>query len=541
MPNASKSLAIILILSFLSISLFAQPAAFQDTIAAIGQLFKDWNTQTPGGVLTIARKGKIIYNQAFGMADLEHHIANTTETIFEAGSVSKQFTTTAIFLLALEGKLSLDNDVRKYVPELPDYGDKITIRHMIHHISGLRDWGSVASISGWDRGKRVHTHAHVLKILSRQKALNFTPGDQYSYCNSGYNLMAVIVDRVSGMPFAEFCKTRIFEPMNMHDTQWRDDYRKIVSHRSIAYSRSNGVYLQDMPFEMVHGNGGLLTTTADLVKWNTHYKTPIIGGKKLVAMQMMQGKLNNGVTITYAGGIVVNKYNDFTEISHSGATAGYRAWLAYYPEQEISIAFLSNEGNVNPTRVGAQVAEIFLGKRESDRPMLDTIVSDEKSLQAKAGLYKSLRNDDIIELEIKNGLLHEKEGRVLQATRENTFFSGSNRLEFADNSFVLYNTDGDSATYVKKEPFLPSEKELQLFTGTYDSYEADAIFTLDIKDGKLRSFRSPDTYFFLTPLYKDTFRANNGSLVEFKRDKANKINGFGYSIARASGVWFERR
>lgn len=239
-----KFLVISLVISLSSFYVHAQETSFQDTVATIDQLFKNWNTYTPGGVLTVSRKGEIIYNKAFGMADLEHHIANTTETIFEAGSVSKQFTTTAIFLLAMEGKLSLDDEVRKYIPELPDYGDKLTIRHMIHHISGLRDWGSVASISGWPRGTRVHTHAHVLEILSWQKALNFPPGDQYSYCNSGYNLQAIIVDRVSGMPFAEFCKQRIFEPMGMHNTQWRDDYRKIVPNRSIAYYQNNGVYRQ---------------------------------------------------------------------------------------------------------------------------------------------------------------------------------------------------------------------------------------------------------------------------------------------------------
>lgn len=540
MLKVYKSLSLALFISFLSVLTFAQKSTFQDTVAKIDQLFKDWNTHTPGGVLTVSRKGEIIYNKAFGMADLEHYIANTTETIFEAGSVSKQFTTTAIFLLAMEGKLSLDDEVRKYIPELPDYGDKLTIRHMIHHISGLRDWGSVASISGWPRGARVHTHAHVLKILSKQKALNFPPGDQYSYCNSGYNLMAIIVDRISGMPFAEFCKKRIFEPMGMHDTQWRDDYRKIVPNRSIAYYQNNGVYLQDMPFEMVHGNGGLLTTTADLVKWNTHYKNPVIGGEKLVNMQMQQGKLNNGVIISYAGGIVINNYNSFKEISHSGSTAGYRAWLAYYPEQDMSIAFLSNEGNVNPGRIGAQVAAIFLGERESDEPMLGTIVPDEKSLQAKAGLYRSLRSDDVVELEVKDGLLRERNGRVLQATKANTFFQGSNRLEFSDKKFIIYTPNGDSTTYVKKEPFKPTAQELQPFAGSYESDEADVIFKMDIKDGKLRGFRQPETYFFLTPLYKDTFRTNNGNLIEFKRDKASKINGFRYSISRASGVWFEK-
>ncbi len=530
-----------LLFLFVSLQLAAQPAAFQEQAEKIDQLFAEWNTDTPGGALLVTRGDAVLYNKAFGMADLEHHIANTPKTIFEAGSVSKQFTSTAIFLLAMEGKLSLDDDVRKYVPELPDYGEKITIRHMIHHISGLRDWGSVASISGWYRGARVHTHAHALEIMSRQKALNFPPGDQYSYCNSGYNLQAIIVSRVSGMSFAEFCKQRIFEPMGMHDTQWRDNFRRIVPDRSVAYAPRDGEYFQNMPFEDVHGNGGLLTTTADLAKWNTHYKNPVIGGNEMVKLQKKQGVLNDGTTIAYAGGIVIGDYNGMEQISHSGATAGYRAWLAYYPEPDVSIAFLSNDGSSNPSRIGMQVAEIVFGKSESDEPVLGTIVPDEKSLQAKVGLYRSKRSDDIIELEVKNGLLQQRNGRVWQATKENTFFRGGDRIEFAGDKFTRYEPNGYAEVYIKQATFKPNKEALQAFTGTYDSHEADVIFKLDLKDGKLRAFRQPDTYFFLTPLYKDVFRTNNGNLVEFKRDKNGKITGFGYSISRASGVWFARQ
>lgn len=530
-----------LLLLLLTFQLSAQLIVTKDVTQQIDQLFADWNTNTPGGVLTVVQKGNILYNKAFGMADLEHHIANTTETVFEAGSVSKQFTATAIFLLAMEGKLSLDDDVRKYVPELPDFGKTITIRHMIHHISGLRDWGSVAGISGWYRTMRVHTHAHVLEILARQKALNFPPGDQYSYCNSGYNLQAIIVARVSGMSFAEFCNKRIFEPMGMNDTQWRDNFRKIVSNRSIAYAKNNGTYFQEMPFEDVHGNGGLLTTTADLVKWNTHYKNLLIGGKKLVDLQMTPGVLNDGTKIYYAGGIVITDYNNFKEISHSGSTAAYRAWLAYYPEQDISIVFLSNDGSSNPSQIGAQVAEFILGKRENKEPMLGTIVPDAKTLQTKAGIYRSQRSDDIIELEIKNGLLQQVNGRIWQATKPNTFFVGNDRVEFNGDQFTRYESNGYAEVYTKKAAFKPSKEDLQAFTGTFDSYEADVIFKLEIKDGKLRAFRQPDDYFFLTPIYTDAFRTNNGNLVEFKRDTAGKITGFGYSIGRASNVWFARK
>src|SRR5690606_25352581 len=235
------------------------------------------------------RDGHDVLSRAYGMADLEHDIRNSPGTIFEAGSVSKQFTAAAILLLVEDGVLSLDDDVRKYVPELPDYGHTITLRHLLTHTSGLRDWGAVAAIAGWGRNVRTHTHDHVVDILSRQRALNFTPGAEYSYSNSGYNLLAVIVDRTSGMSFADFSRTRIFEPLGMTHTQWRDDYTRIVKGRSSAYGFEGGEWVIDRPIENVHGNGGLLTTVADLLTWNQALTTGAIGGARFGEMMVERG------------------------------------------------------------------------------------------------------------------------------------------------------------------------------------------------------------------------------------------------------------
>src|SRR5215218_4339574 len=228
--------------------------------AAVDSVFSRWTTSTPGCAVGVGANGTPVLERAYGMADLERDVPNAADTIFEAGSVSKQFTAAAVLLLARAGKLSLDDTVRKYVPELPDYGVPLTIRHMLTHTSGLRDWGELASIAGWPRGTRAHTHGHVLDIVSRQKALNFTPGTNWSYSNTGFNLAAMIVSRVSGQPFAQFSRERIFEPLGMTHTSWRDDYTRIVKHRAIAYESLADGYHEDMPFENVHGNGGLLTT-----------------------------------------------------------------------------------------------------------------------------------------------------------------------------------------------------------------------------------------------------------------------------------------
>lgn len=338
-----------------------QPADLADHVDAV---FARWDTdESAGCAAAITRDGRPVLARAYGMADLEHGIPNTSATIFEAGSVSKQFTAAAVVLLALDGALSLDDDVRRHVPELPDYGHTITIRHLLTHTSGLRDWGSVAAIGGWGRSARTHTHDHVVDILSRQRALNFTPGTEYSYSNSGYNLLAVIVDRVSGMPFAEFSRTRIFEPLGLHDTQWRDDYRRIVEDRSSAYAMRDGSWMIDRPIENVHGNGGLLTTVADLLVWNEALAAGTLGGQPFIDMMHQRGVLNDGRSIDYASGLFVGTLDDLREISHTGSTAGYRAFLARYPERRVGVAVLCNAGNVNPGQVGRSVARIVLAGR----------------------------------------------------------------------------------------------------------------------------------------------------------------------------------
>lgn len=512
-------------------------------------LFEDWNQDTPGGVLTVAEGGKIIYNKAFGRADLEHDVPNTTQTIFETGSVAKQFTATAILLLAADGKLALEDDVRKYVPEFPDYtknpayGQKpITIYHLLHHTSGLRDWGAIALMSGWERGTRVYTQAHVLNIICQQKGLNFPPGDQYGYSNSNYNLLAIIVERVSKETLEDFTRIRIFKPLGMYHTHWRNNFQMIIKNRAIAYNNGGNSYYTNMPFENAHGNGGLLTTTEDLLKWNAHYKNLRVGGKKLVQQQLQRGKLNNNLEIAYAAGLFIRPYIDILEISHGGFTAGYRAWLAYYPNQDVSVAYLSNDGSVNPETIGAKVAEIVLQKK-LQTSIGKTIPLRKSVLQPRIGRYKSVDNDEMFELELKNEKLRLKTGQVLLATAPNVFRWGANRMEFSkDQKLVtVYTGNGDSATYVRKEPFKPTLNELPQYLGIYYSEEAEVTMLIELHQKGLRAFVRPNHYFFLSPAYHDAFVNPSNMLFQFQRDQKGAITSFTLSTSRAQGIRFQKR
>lgn len=426
-----------------------QPA---DLTGRVDEVFARWSSAGSAGcAAAVSRDGRPVLMRAYGLADLEHDVPNTPATIFEAGSVSKQFTAAAIVLLALDGSLALDDDVRRHVPELPDYGHTITIRHLLTHTSGLRDWGSVAAIGGWGRGARTHTHDHVLDILSRQRALNFTPGAEYSYSNSGYNLLAIIVDRVSGMPFAEFSRTRIFEPLGLQNTQWRDDYRRIVEGRASAYAMRDGGWVIDRPIENVHGNGGLLTTVDDLLRWNEALAAGTLGGEAFVDMMHRQGVLNDGSSITYASGLVVGALDDVPEISHTGSTAGYRAFLARYPDQRIGVAVLCNASNVNPGQVGRAISRIALGGRtpapvatsaaassgRPERPQPPSI--GRETLEALAGEYYSPDVETALNVMVEGDdlvILRRPADRiVLRAIEENLFSAGAlGRVRFIRGS-----------------------------------------------------------------------------------------------------------
>jgi CubicO group peptidase (beta-lactamase class C family) len=346
-----------LLIAFPTLGRATQPA---DTSKVIDQIFASWTASEPGGTVLVARGTKIIYHKAYGLAELEHAQTNRLRSVYESGSISKQFTAAAILMLAKQGKVSLDADVRTYVPELPVYDTPITIRHLFYHTSGLKDWGVIAGVAGWPRTTRAYTQALAMDILLRQQSTNFPVGTAYNYSNSNYTLLTEIVQRVSGQTLAAFTEAHFFKPLGMQKTRWRDDFRAIVPLRSVAYMWTPQGYKQQMPFEDVHGHGGLLTTTEDLLTWNQQLTTDTLFGPELTAERLRMGTLTDGKPVYYAAGLSLGRVHGYAEISHSGATAAYRSWLAYYPDQRLTVIILSNNGRFNPLPVGRSVAEVYL-------------------------------------------------------------------------------------------------------------------------------------------------------------------------------------
>jgi CubicO group peptidase (beta-lactamase class C family) len=497
-----------------------------DRTAKIDALFSQFSASTPGCAVGVAENGAPVVQKGYGSADLEHDVPIGPETIFEAGSVSKQFTAAAMLLLVRDGKLSLDDPVRKYIPELPVYPpspSRPTIRHMLNHTSGLRDWGSVAAIAGWPRTTRVHTHAHVLEIVSQQRSLNFAPGERFSYSNTGFNLAAIIVSRVSGVPFTEFTRERIFKPLGMSHTSWRDDYTRVVKGRAIAYDKPqrDGSFHTDMPFENVYGNGGLLTTVGDLLKWNQNFMKPVVGDAAFVAEEQRSGTFNDGRPIGYGLGLYIGTHRGLPEVYHSGSTAGYRAFLTRFPEQQVSVAVLCNV-DTNATTLAHGVADVVLGGRLRDDPAIPPPPARE--LYDGAGLYRSELTGATTTL-----------GRDRMMLRERRWWLDGKGTATATDRF------GTVEKFVRVVPAHPNAQALAAFAGSYSSDEAGASFVATVEGQRLVLKQRPSTSILLAPLYADAFDAASLGTVIFHRAKDGHVTGFSVVQERVWDMPFVRK
>ncbi|HEY7568240.1 MAG TPA: serine hydrolase domain-containing protein, partial [Gemmatimonadaceae bacterium] len=521
------------------IALFASPLAAQlpaNAAERIDSIFATYATTTsPGCIVGVGQSGKQVYAKAYGMANLEYAVPLTTESISESGSVAKQFTAAALALLQLEGKLSIDDDIRKYLPEVPDFGQRITIRNLLTHTSGLRDQWAMWGLADRGPGSEVHTIPKVLDLVHRQRELNFPVGSEYLYSNTGYVLASVIVTRVSGMPFARFTQERLFRPLGMNHTQWRDDYRRIVPNRATAYSREGSGWVQDMPFTMVHGNGGLLTTVGDWLIWNDALDAGLLGKPELTRTLETQGKLTSGRTLDYALGLTITQARPgIREIGHGGSTAGYRTYLARYPEaNKLSVALLCNAGNANAAALARRVAAVMLpAAAVASADTTPSRVSSEERTRV-AGTYRNALTDDWFTMTAMGEGLQVAGyfGRVqLVSQSPGTYRAGASRQfrvepgEGAVRQIVVTTDEGDVATFEPiKRPEL-SAAQLAEYAGDYYSPELGSTMRIRVDSTRLLLRVSPDEELTLIPFYADGFRVGpTGATGRFVRDERGRI------------------
>jgi CubicO group peptidase (beta-lactamase class C family) len=446
----------------------------------IDEVFSEWDRPgSPGCALGVARRGGILYEKGYGIADLDHDVPITPSTVFDVGSVSKQFTAASLVLLSAREELSLDDDIRTYLPEIPDYGEPISIRHLIHHTSGMRDYLDVMSIVGWPYEDLI-TDQDIVGIVAQQGALNFQPGEEYEYSNSGYMMLGVIVKRVTGDSLGEFAAREIFSPLGMNSSMFYEDRTVIIPNRATGYARDDdGSVRQVHNYNFaVAGDGQLYTTVGDLLLWNENLERPRIGGSAFTEKMLTRGTLDNGESIDYAFGLSHGTRHGRATVSHTGSSWGFRAYLVRYPEQELSIAVLCNADEASPYELGGEVSQLFLAEND---PGVEPVESE-----------------------------------------------------------AQHSTEAEA----KEEAGAENQPDLTVYEGTYTCEELRASHVVVVERGRLairvQTERGEWPRYEFEPVKDGTFTGDGFELV-FKRDTRGEIQGFTLGTERARNFWFSRR
>ena len=505
-----------------------------------------------GCVAGLALSGAAPKIVARGQADLEHAAPLTPATIIETGSLAKQFTAAAVVLLAQDGKLSLDDDIRRVLPEMPDYGAPITIRHLLTHTSGLREQWSLMALTGNGPGAQVHTNAMILDLASRQKGLNFAPGSEFLYTNTNYVLAALIVERVSGTSLQAFTHQRLFQPLGMGHTQWREDFRTVVPGRAIAYAPTEAGFVANMPFTNVYGNGGLLTTIGDLLLWNAFLDKP----SALATALQTPGRLNTGAPLDYGLGLEITRDHGRRLVSHSGSTAGYKTWLGRYPDEGVSIALMCNNGGVDPVALGEGIAARGLAaaghapaQAAVSAPKAVAAAQAPKDLTPYQGLFRDPVSGDLVRLAAVGGQLI-----LTRASSQALTPLGHNRFQTADGGVIAFPRQGAGAAgfdltragvtraFVAVRPAADATT-LADYVGTYYSAELDTLITVARQGDALVMRQRFAVEWPLAPSFADAFttRLRGVTTFVFARDAQGKVTGFGAWAGGARNVAFVRR
>jgi CubicO group peptidase (beta-lactamase class C family) len=501
----------------------------------VDTVFAPWaGRATPGCAVGISRDGVLDYGRGYGMSNLEHDLPITPQSVFQAASIAKQFTAFAIGLLAQERRLSLGDDIRKYLPEMPDYRRTITIAHLVHHTSGLREQGQLLNLAGW-RNDDQYTEADILWALTKQRSLNFEPGAEIVYGNAAYTLLGVIVRRVSGKSLQEFAEERIFRPLGMAETRYVADHTEILPRRASAYApRAGGGWQISVP-----GSASLNTTVGDLLKWEQNLLDGRVGGRALMEWMRTSGKLNDGTATYYGGGLFLNDYRGLRMVSHDGADGGYRADALLFPDHRLAVVALCNGATIVPPDLTRKVAEVYLGDRMKDEtpPAVTLPVSE---LSELAGNYWSQLTDEVVRLEVKDGALRQvglpsalvpvgqgvfRPAESMHVWRFSRPDAGApHRLSIKD----FWPTTRD---FTRVTAPVPTAAAVSSFAGQYRSEEVDMTYTVRVANGKLAIRWPRRDEVVLDAVGGDRFVGSLGT-VSFTRGASREVDGLTISNRR---------
>ena len=545
-----------LVCFFVTSKIIAQPLP-DSTIKKIDSLFAKADKSTPGYAIGIVRNDSLIYAKGFGMANLEYSVPVTPETIFHMASVSKQFTAFSIVLLAKQGKLDLDDDIRKYLSWFPDLKEKITIRNLLHHTSGIRDQWQLLAMSG-TRLDDVITQNQIIKILSKQQALNFKPGDQFSYSNSNFTMLAEIIKSVTGQTLRQFTDSAIFKPLGMNNTHFHDDYMEIVKDRSYSYFKIDSAHFANAVLSYSNaGATSLFTNINDMSKWIMNFYDHTVGDQKDIDQLTEKGRLNNGKEISYALGINVDTYKGWKQFSHSGGDAGYRTYLTVFPDLKTGIAVFSNDGDGEPWDKTYSIAKLLINDTAKNK------VEEKKSDSSTAILkdtmrFKNYAGDYISEEGVRFTFSMENQKMYWKPYGQTYLIIKGDKdtfSMFADSTVkFVFNTSNGNTTVHQYWPdnerlltkyisdTTQTDAQLQVYTGTYYCPELDCKYGIAIKDHHLvlTNNKYDDAKLTLAGadhLFSDYWWMNH---LLITRNNKKEITGFEVNSGRVMHVRFNK-
>ena len=532
----------------------------RDSLATrVDALFADVNsTASPGCALGVIRDGALVYARGYGMANLGEDIALSPSSTFYIASTSKQFTAASILLLAADGKLSLDDNVRKYIPELPDYGTPITIRNLVNHTSGIRDYLGLLAL-GAGRAENVMSDDDIIALIARQKALNFKPGSEYSYSNSGYFLLGQIVKRVTGTSLKAYAESRIFRPLGMIHTGFHDDRLQTIHRPAIGYDQTPSGFAIDYyaNFQGV-GDGGLWTTVEDLALWDRNFYTHTVGGPALLQQQLTRGRLTNGDTLTYASGLMLGRYRGLPTVSHGGAFMGYRTELLRFPEQRFSVICLCTLSRMNPSMLAQKVADVFLASVFPQTFSVNTqtdfrVELAAAALDSLAGVYRNSQTGLIVPIAITGGRLTAAPFGApmpLAAVNATHFHTASPfpvdvvfepaATGHGQRLRLSLGEDGKPDVFERIPALSIPPARLAEYAGEYWSEELQATYRFKIVGSSLTVTSPGDPPQTLTPTVRDAFVVP-GAALTFGRDANGRITSAVLWVAQDRNVKFQRR
>ena len=503
----------------------------------VDSVFATWSgSGTPGCAVGVDRAGAPLLRRAYGLSNLETGTPWSVGTLSESGSTAKQFTAAGIVLLALDGVLKLDDDVTRWLPEVRGFGKRITIRHLLTHTSGIPDRYTLHEVQGRPAGEVDHSNAEVVALVAKLRDLNFDPGEDYEYSNTGFILAATLLERASGKSLQDFTAERLFKPLGMTSTRWRTDHRLVVPGRASAYSGTRAAgFRNDHPFTRVIGSGGLLITIDDYLRWEAALQQGAgIWGAVRDTLERA-AVLNDGTTLTYGLGVGVSRWRGVRAVAHTGSTGGYRAALYRYPDQQVAVALLCNLGSINPGQVGQRVAALALGPALAAAPTDPAgIAVDSATLRMLAGAYRAPRTEEVLVLSLNRGVLTDSAANsgLIPIAPGKFQYRGSQRT-----LTIVPAGAGGGARVVSEAPnarpiefvsvsrVLPDATTLTEYAGEYFSAELDARVRFFVRADTLRLDRAWERPQPLRPLYRDGFSAGGVGLVRFERDARGKVTG----------------